>query len=162
LEALGKDEAAVENYLKAVHLNEERKSNFASPYVNLTSYYNRTGQPELALQYSRKAIQVNPKSDSAYFQMAKTHRYLEEWSQAAQALENAIAINSHSSQYYYLLGTAYRHLGKHDESRAAMETFKKLESESAEFERKRREARRREQAEPAALISDRDREDNGR
>jgi tetratricopeptide (TPR) repeat protein len=144
MEALGEDEAAVENYQKAAQLNEKRGGDFALPYVNLGSYYNRINRHELAIEYAQKALKFNPKSDSAYFQMAKAHRYREEWSQAAEALETAISINSFSSQYYYLLGTAYRQLGKDEQSQQAFATFQKMEQESADFERKRRETRRNE------------------
>jgi tetratricopeptide (TPR) repeat protein len=144
MEALGEDEAAIENYQKAAQLNEQRGGNFALPYVNLGSYYNRTNRHELAIEYSQKALKLNPSSDAAYFQMAKAYRYREEWSQAAEALETAISINSFSSQYYYLLGTAYRHLGKEEQSQQAFATFQKMEQESANFERKRRETRRNE------------------
>ena len=135
MEALGEDEAAVENYQKAAQLNEKRGGDFALPYVNLGSYYNRINRHELAIEYAQKALKFNPKSDSAYFQnMAKAHRYREEWSQAAEALETAISINPLSSQYYYLLGTAYRHLGKDGQSQQAFATFQKMEQESADFE----------------------------
>jgi tetratricopeptide (TPR) repeat protein len=131
-------------------LNEERRGNFAAPYVNLSTYYNRLNRPELALEYSQKALKVNPKSDSAYFQIAKAHRYREEWRQTAEALEAAISINALPSQYHYLLGTAYRHLGRVEESQKAFETFQKRERESADFERERREARRGERS-PAPI-----------
>ena len=45
LEALGDDEGAVANYQKAVALNDERHGTFAPPHVNLSAYYNRTGDP---------------------------------------------------------------------------------------------------------------------
>ena len=46
MEAMGDDAAALSFYKKAAEMNEARGGNFASPYVNLAAYYNRTGRLE--------------------------------------------------------------------------------------------------------------------
>ncbi len=74
LEALGDDTGAVASYKKAIALNDERKGNFASAHVNLSAYYNRTGNSEQALEYARRAIELDPKSDRAWFQAGKGRR----------------------------------------------------------------------------------------
>ena len=71
LEALGDDEGAVASYEKAAALNAERKGAFAAPHVNLSAYYNRTGNPAAALEQARKAIALDPKSDRAWFQKGR-------------------------------------------------------------------------------------------
>ena len=48
LEALGDDAGAVANYQKAIALNEQRHGTFCSAHVNLSAYYNRTGDPNRA------------------------------------------------------------------------------------------------------------------
>ena len=60
LEALGDDDGAVRTYRKAIALNEERRGSFASPQVNLSAYYNRTGNPERALEHAGKALELEP------------------------------------------------------------------------------------------------------
>lgn len=145
LESLGDDAGATASYKKAIELNEARQARFASPYVNLSSLSNRTGNRDTALEYARKALEVNPRSDGALFQLAKAYEYKGELAAAVEALNKAIAINSRTSSYFYVLGTIYRKLGKYDESRKAMESFKKLDRESNELEQKRRNLGREEE-----------------
>lgn len=145
MEALGEDEAAKTNYAKAIELNEANQSHFSSAYVNLSALYNRNGHIELALENARKALDANPKSDRALFQMAKAYESRAEWQAAADALNRAIAINARSSSYFYVLATVYRKLGKPEESRKAMATFAQLDRESNELDQKRREGSRQRQ-----------------
>ncbi len=145
MEALRDDNAALESYHNAIRLNEARGGHFEAPYVNLSGYYNRRGQLDLALEYARKAIELTPDSDLAYFQLCKAYRVKEEWPQAAEAVEKAIEIRPHIAKYYYVLSIAYRKLGKQDESQRAMQRFHQLEKESENYESMRREARRAEQ-----------------
>lgn len=140
LEALGEDEGAVAAYRKAIQLNEERKADFAAPYINLAAFYNRAGRTGEALEYARQAIAINAKADRAYFQLARAHERRGELETALDALTKATSLNSRVSSYYYSLATIYRRLGKQQESRDAMETFARLDRESNELEQKRRES----------------------
>ena len=71
MEALDDDNAALAHYRKSAEINESRQAGFAPPYISLAAYYNRTGDPKLALENARKAVQVNPKSDGGNFQLGK-------------------------------------------------------------------------------------------
>ena len=144
MEALGDDNAAVSHYLKAASINESRGAGFAAPYVNLAAYYNRMGNPKLALENARKALALIPKSDGGNFQLAKALDRMQEWPEAAEALNRAIESNPSASSYHYVLSGVYRRLGKGKESLEQMEIFRKLEKDAAEFEQKRRETRREE------------------
>jgi protein O-GlcNAc transferase len=140
LDALNDDEAALSSYQKAIHLSEQRGRNFVAPYINLSAYYNRIGNADLALQYAQTAIKLDAKSDLAYFQMAKAFRFREEWSEAAEALRTAIAINSNSPQYFYILSTVETKLGHQKESQEAIRAFRKLEDDMASRAKLRRES----------------------
>jgi tetratricopeptide (TPR) repeat protein len=142
METLGDDAAALTNYRKSIQLNEQQHKQFDAPYVNLSSYYRRIGDSPAALEYALKALELNPQSDLAYYQMAKAYRTMEDWPRMAQALEKAIAINPSSAQYHYVVSFAYRKLGREKESLAAMAEFRRIEQQTAELERRRREARR--------------------
>ncbi len=148
LEALGEDSAAIAQYRKAAALNEARRGSFATPLINLSAYFNRTGETAAAIEHARQAVAVNEKADRAWFQMARAHERAGELDKALEALSRAIAINSRSSSYYYVLGTVYRRLGKSQESRDAMEMFSKLDRESNDLERRRRESLRPEGPKP--------------
>jgi tetratricopeptide (TPR) repeat protein len=120
-------------------MNEERQAGFASPYINMSALSNRTGDRAAALEYARKALEGNPNSDRALFQMAKALEYQGDLNAAADALSRAISINAHSSSYFYVLSGVYRKLGRPEESRKAMQEFSRLDRESNEIEQKRQE-----------------------
>jgi tetratricopeptide (TPR) repeat protein len=145
VEALGDNARAEGYYLTAIRLNEERHAKFDSPYINLSGYYNYQGKLDLSLEYAHKALALNPQSDLAYFQVAKTCRAKQDWKGVVEALEKATAISSWRPQYFYVLGIAYGKLGKTEESKRALQTFQDLEKRDADFERQRREIHRERQ-----------------
>jgi tetratricopeptide (TPR) repeat protein len=140
LEALGDDAGAVANYQKAIEINEARHGNFASAHVNLSAYYNRTGDPQKALENANKALEVDPKSDGAWFQKGRAEERQGHLNEAVNSVNHAIALNSRSSSYYYVLAGFYRKLGKLEDSRKALDTFTRLDKETNEFEKMRRSA----------------------
>jgi tetratricopeptide (TPR) repeat protein len=110
--------------------------------VSLAAYHNRTGDAKLALEYARRAVEINPKSDGGNFQMGKALDRQQQWPAAAEALNRAIDSNPKVSSYHYVLSGVYRHLGKTQESQQHMEIFRQLEKDAAAFEQKRRESQR--------------------
>lgn len=137
-EALGDDAAAIQTYQKAIALNEQRHGRFVSAHVNLSAYYNRTGDPAKALVYAQKALQLDPKSDSAWFQKARAEEHQGQLQAAADSLNHAVALNPRSSSYYYVLSGIYRRLGNLEESKKALESFTRLDQESNDLEKMRR------------------------
>jgi tetratricopeptide (TPR) repeat protein len=137
-EALGDDSGAVDSYQKAIALNEERHGNFVAPDVNLSAYYNRTGDSAKALELAHKALDIDPKADKAWFQKARAEEHQEQLQNAAESLNQAILLNPRSSSYYYVLAGIYRRMGKADESRKALDSFTRLDQENNELEKMRR------------------------
>ena len=142
LEALGDDAGAVARYEQAIALNKERQGRFVGGQVSLSAYYNRTGDPDKALEYARQAMELDPKSDAALFQQAKAQERLGLLTEAVDSLNQAIALNPRASSHYYVLAGLYRRLGKADESRKALDSFRRLEREANELEKMRREHRK--------------------
>jgi tetratricopeptide (TPR) repeat protein len=140
LEALGDDAGAIASYEKAVRLNETRHGSFASAHVNLSAYYNRTGDPEKALEYARQALVLDATSDRAWFQKARADERRGRLDEAVDSLTRAISFNPRASSYYYVLAGVYRRLGKLEESREALDSFTRLERETSELEKMRRDA----------------------
>ena len=136
-EALGKDDAAVQTYLRAIALNGEQHGKFVAAHVNLSAYYNRTGDQAKALDYAQKALDLDPKSDSAWFQKAKAEERLGRLDAAADSLNHAVSLNPRSSSYYYVLSGIYRRLGNLDASKKALESFTRLDQENNEIEKMR-------------------------
>jgi superkiller protein 3 len=140
LEALGDDAGAVANYQKAIEINEARHGNFASSHVNLSAYYNRTGDPQKALDYANKALELDPKSDGAWFQKAKANERQGQLDTAVESVNHAISLNPRASPYYYVLAGLYRRQGKTEDSRKALESFTRLDRETNELDKMRRNA----------------------
>lgn len=136
-EALGKNDAAVQTYLKAIALNEERHGKFVAAHVNLSAYYNRTGDQAKALDYAQKALELDPKADSAWFQKAKAEERLGRLDAAADSLNHAVTLNPRSSSYFYVLSGIYRRLGNLEESKKALESFTRLDQENSDIEKMR-------------------------
>jgi tetratricopeptide (TPR) repeat protein len=141
LEALGDNDGAVATYETAIALNDQRKGTYALPHVNLSAYYNKTGDSEKALTHARSALALDPKSDGALFQQGRAEERRGHLEDAVKSLNDAIVLNPRASSYYYVLAGVYRRLGWMDESRKALEAFQKLERESAQLETKRRASR---------------------
>ena len=136
-EALGDDAGAVQTYQKAIALNEERQGTFVGAHVNLSAFYNRTGNSAKALDYAQKALELDPKSDSAWFQKARAEERQGKLKEAADSLNHAVALNPRSSSYYYVLAGIYRRLGNLEESKKALESFTRLDQENNELEKMR-------------------------
>jgi tetratricopeptide (TPR) repeat protein len=138
-EALGDDAAAISHYQKAIELNKVRKGGFSSSHVNLSALYNRTGRSELAMQYAKGGLELDAKADGAWFQLAKANEKLGNLPAAVDAAKRAIELNGHTSAYYYVLAALYRRQGKVEESHEALEQFRRLDQESRELDKKRRD-----------------------
>ena len=136
-EALGDDAGAVQDYQKAIALNDQRHGNFVAAHVNLSAFYNRTGDPAKALDCAQKALELNSKSDSAWFQKARAEERQGNLKQAADSLNHAVALNPRSSSYYYVLSGIYRRLGNVEQSKKALESFTRLDQENNQLEKMR-------------------------
>ena len=137
-EALGDDAGAVRSYEKAIALNQQRHGKFVSAQVNLSAYYNRTGDPAKALEHAQKALELDAKCDPAWFQKARAEERQGQLQAAADSLNRAISLNPRSSSYYYVLAGVYRRLGKSEESKKALDSFTRLDQENSELEKMRR------------------------
>lgn len=150
-EALADDDGAVASYEKAIAINKARNGKFVSAHVNLSAYYNRKGDYQKAVTYARTALELDPKSDGAWFQTAKASQSQGRLNDAAEALNRAISINPRASSYYYVLANVYRLLGKADDSRKALDSFVRLEKETRDLEEMRRNPANRSANPPQAI-----------
>ena len=132
LEAMGDSDAALTNYTTAIRLQDRGEHKSEWPYLYLSGFYNRQKNATEALNYAHKAIEINPASDTAYFEMAKAYRTQNLLQKAVDAVRRAIVINSRVADYYYVLGLVQRELGNQQESREALEKYAQLQQSSNE------------------------------
>jgi tetratricopeptide (TPR) repeat protein len=147
-EALGEDDAAISSYQKAITLNASQNGHFPSSYVNLSAHYNRKGDSARALECARAALELDPKSDGAWFQQAKAYEDIGRLVDAESALNRAISLNPRMSSYYYVLANIEKRLGKSQEREKALASFQRLEQESSKMEEMRRSLANRSVAQP--------------
>ena len=127
-QAMGNDEAAVENFRKAIKICKEKGLQREWPYINLATIYNRLNDPKQALQNAEMAVRINVRADQAYFQMAKAYHSMSDWDKSVEALQKAIEIKPNSFEYHYTLSQIYRKNGKIKESGREIEICMKLQS----------------------------------
>jgi tetratricopeptide (TPR) repeat protein len=131
MEALGDSAEAFKNYTKAIQLEEQHKHRSEWPYIYLSSFYNRQNNAGRALIFARKAIELNPRSDTAFFEMAKAYRTQKELQKSADAARSAIAMNPQVPDDYYVLGLVLRELDNQKESAEALAKYAQLQRPSA-------------------------------
>jgi len=126
MDILGRNDEAVKAHETAARLNEEQKLNSPWPYEYLSAHYVRERQPELAIEYARKALAIDPKCDLAYFQIAKAFEYQGKWKECSEATRQAIALDPRTADYFYVLSIALRRQGLQAESETALMKFQEL------------------------------------
>jgi len=129
METLGKNDEAVKDYTTAAQMNEAQHLNSPLPFEYLSAHYNRMRQPDLAIKFATKALEIDAQCDLAYYDLAKAYQIENQWQNAADSAEKAIAINSSTAEYFYLLSKALRKLGKIPESEAALKKFEAIHSD---------------------------------
>jgi tetratricopeptide (TPR) repeat protein len=134
LEALGDNDGALRNYKAAIRLEDHQEQKSEWPYIYLGSFYNRQKNAAGALLYARKAIELNPASDIAYFEMAKAYRTQKQLQKAVDAARQAVTINSQVPDYFYVLGLVLRELGNQPESDEALKKYAQLQQQSNQLQ----------------------------
>jgi tetratricopeptide (TPR) repeat protein len=129
METLGKNDEAVKDYTTAAQMNEAQHLNSPLPFEYLSAHYNRMRQPDIAIDFANKALEIDSQCDLAYYDLAKAFQIQNEWQKAADSVQKAIAINSSTSEYFYLLSKALRKLGKVPESEAALKKFEAIHND---------------------------------
>ncbi len=96
----------------------------ASYYIgqgNLFSFY---GNDKAAIKNYKKAIELDPRSSEAYFQMGMSYGELKDYQKALSSINKAIELNPQKGLYYYGRGRIYLISENGDKDRA-IEEFKK-------------------------------------
>jgi tetratricopeptide (TPR) repeat protein len=132
LEALGDTDAALKSYTTAIQLEDREEHKSEWPYIYLSAFYNRQKNADEALNYARKAVEINSASDTAYFEMAKAYRTQKQLQKSVDAARSAIAINPRMPDYYYVMGLVLRELGNHQASEEALAKYAQLQQNSTD------------------------------
>ena len=130
-EALRDDERTVENYAKAIELDKKRGIQDEWPLINYGKFLMEKSPGE-SLRYLRQALQFNPTSPKANYQMGRALRALRRDTEAEGFFEKAIQFDPSFSSAYYQLAMLVRDRGDYGrfttliaQFRASMEKGKK-------------------------------------
>ena len=83
-----------------------------------------------SVRHFRKAIEISPAYDDAYFQLGWAHFQQRQYGDAQRALDKTITLNEKNAQAYALLGAVYRQQNQFQDAIQALEHSLRLEENS--------------------------------
>ena len=123
-EALHDDERTVENYAKAIEFDRKRGIRDEWPLINYGKFLIQKQSPGESLPYLRQALQFNPSSPKANYQMGRALRALGQDTEAEGFFEKAIQSDPSFSSAYYQLAMLMRARGDDSRFTALIGQFK--------------------------------------
>jgi tetratricopeptide (TPR) repeat protein len=102
-----KTNEARECFQRALQLRASYPGTVPNSWNNLGILAAREGNFDLAIQYFRRALQIDPEHSIALRNLGSAYRQKKDWTQAESALERALALNPDDPEANYSLGMVY-------------------------------------------------------
>jgi tetratricopeptide (TPR) repeat protein len=125
-EALQDEKRAAESYLKAIELDRKHGIRDEWPLINYGKFLLHQESPGASLPFLSEALQFNPLSTMANYQMGRALSGLRRNPEAEKYFEKTIQLEPSFSSAYYQLATLIRNRGDRDRATALMAQFKAL------------------------------------
>jgi tetratricopeptide (TPR) repeat protein len=125
-EALGDQTKALELYQQAENLSPGKSVLSAEILVAYGRFLLSLGRLQDSIGKDRRAIEINPESRDAHYELARGLDHEEEFKNAAVEGERALALpalNTRDAQIHYLLANLYRKLNQPALAKTHMEEF---------------------------------------
>ncbi len=113
--------SSIKEETKEIEKIDEKKKTF-SDYFTLAYNYDETNNFEKAIEFYKKAININPKNDTSYNNLGGVYASIDEHDKAINEYLKAIDINSQNDTAYYNMGLSY---AKTEEYGKAMDLYTK-------------------------------------
>ena len=116
-------------YKKAIAIVEKQRLQVIEPYLDLSYLLLLSEKKETAtsaLEYTRKALAMTPRSAEGRYLCGKALLKLERHAEARAELAEAAKLNPQDARPYFLLAQIYDRLGDHARAREARKTFARL------------------------------------
>ena len=125
-EALGDESKALDFYQQAENLSPERSLESAEVLVAHGKYLLSLGRTQESIENDRRAIQINPRSREAHYELAKGLGHQGDFQNAALEGELALTLpyaGTSDAQIHFLLSNLYRKLNQPDLVKAHLQKF---------------------------------------
>jgi len=125
-EALGQDNKALELYQQAEKLSPQKSPQSASILVAYGRFLLMQGRSEESIEKDRRAVEADPDSRDAHYELAKGLDREGDFKNAAAEGERALtlpALGTSDAQIHFLLANVYRKLNQPDLAKAHLEKF---------------------------------------
>ena len=125
-EASGDEAKALELYRQAEELSAQKSPDYASILVAYGRFLLTLGRTEESIEKDRRAIQANPESRDAHYELAKGLDHDGDFKNAAIEGERALTmpdLGTSDTQIHFLLAKLYRKLNQPDLAKSHMEKF---------------------------------------
>jgi tetratricopeptide (TPR) repeat protein len=126
-QALGNETKALELYQQAENLSPEKSALSAEILVAHGRFLLSLGRTQDSIEKDRRAIEIDPKSREAHYELAKGLDHEGDFKNAAVEGEQALTLpelGTSDAQIHFLLANLYRKLNQPDLAKAHLEKFK--------------------------------------
>ena len=128
LEALGKNDAAIEQYQNAVRLNRDNNLRSPWPPMNLGALLTKLDRLEEAEPLFRESLQFDADFAQSHYQLGALLQKQNKIPAAVEELKRAAALDPAYSDPHYALARLYRRAGKMDQAQHELQIFQDLKA----------------------------------
>lgn len=129
---------AIETYLKGIEVHkqqEETKINILEDfYDEISSAYKSMEEYDRAIEWSKKALEINPDSKYAYENMGRIYDDLKDYETAIKYYKLQVGVDKEKGINYLLIAAAYKELGNKEKAKlnylTALSKFHKVEEKT--------------------------------
>lgn len=131
-EAMGKNEAAIASYKKAIELNRVQRPSSPWPPMNLGVLLTQLGRLDEAEPYLREAIQVDPNFAPAHYRLGFALEKMNRLEESATSLKEAARLDATYPDPHWALARVLRRTGDRQGAEEAVRQYQKLKKEQKE------------------------------
>ena len=129
-EGNGNVELAVQSFQKAIELDQKYNKRDEWPLVDFADYQRMLGHPEESVKLLGEALEINPDSPKANYQMGELLSDQHKYADARKYLEVALKLDPCNAPTIYGLAIVMRRLGDAAQSKVYFDRFKEVDREN--------------------------------
>ncbi|MBV9304673.1 MAG: tetratricopeptide repeat protein [Acidobacteriaceae bacterium] len=125
-QALGRLDDALQAYRNAIDWQSDAKVKNPGPFIDIGGLFLETNQPEKAVEYLQKALEIAPDDPKAHQQLGKAYFNLNNLPKALDELEKAAQLAPNNAPVHYILAQVYRKQGLGEKAKGEFDRYTKL------------------------------------